>query len=59
MTERKLNTALFILRALQVGLTLKDLDALDLGFVMDLVTENSNDSAEYRRLATQEDMDRL
>ena len=42
-----------------MGLTLEDLDALDIGFVMDLVTENANDSAEYRRLATQEDMDRL
>lgn len=42
-----------------MGLTLTDLDALDLGFVMDLLTEHTNDSAEYRLLATQEDMDRL
>lgn len=42
-----------------MGLTLDDLDALDLGFVMDIVTEHSNDGAEYRQLATQEDMDRL
>jgi len=50
---------LFLLRALQVGLTLEDLNALDFGLVMDIVTESTNDSAEYRQLATQADMDRL
>lgn len=36
-----------------------DLNALDYGTVMDIFTESSNDSAEYKQLATQDDMDRL
>jgi hypothetical protein len=38
---------------------LEDLNVLDFGLVMDIMTESANDSAEYRQLATQADMDRL
>ena len=44
---------------MQAGLTLTDLDALDLGTVLDIFTESANDGAEYKQLATQEDMNRL
>jgi hypothetical protein len=47
------------MRALQAGLSLSDLDALDVGAVLDILTEGANDGAEYNRVATQEDMDRL
>jgi len=57
--DRPLSTALFLLRALQLGLSLSDLNALDLGMVLDIMTESSNDGAEYKQLATQADMDRL
>lgn len=34
-----------------------DLEYLDIGAVFDIITESSNDSAEYQQLASQEDMD--
>lgn len=50
-----MNTAVFFLRAKQVGLTLAELEELTVGFVMDLIIENNNDSCEYKQVATQED----
>lgn len=54
-----MNTAVFMLRCLQVGLTLSDLDTIDYGQVMDMVIESGNDSCEYKQVATQEDFDRF
>lgn len=54
-----MTTALFVLRAIQAGLSLNDLDSLEYGVVVDIITEASNDSAEYRQLATQEDFDKF
>lgn len=50
---------LFLLRAVQAGLSITDLDVLEQGTVFDILTESSNDSCEYKQLATQEDMDRF
>ena len=49
----------FLLRALQIGLRLDDLDVLTYGQVTDLMIEKANDSCDYAQLATQEDFDRL
>lgn len=51
--------ALFLLRALQLGLTLDDLDRLERGAVSDIMIEAANDNAEYQPLAGQEDFDRF
>ncbi len=51
--------ALFLLRAFQMGLTLDDLDCLELGTVLDMMTEAGNDSCEYDLIATQEDIAKL
>ena len=56
-SERKLNTALYTLRCIQVGLSLSDLDHLDYGFVMDLITESNNDDYKYQQVASQADFD--
>lgn len=48
---------LFLLRAVQMGLTISDLDGLEYGTVVDMMTESSNDGEEYSTLATQEDFD--
>lgn len=42
-----------------MGLTLAELDELEEGMVLDMITEMGNDNAseEYRELATQEDFD--
>ena len=58
-TERPLTTALFMLRCLQVGLSLDDLDKIDIGLVNDMFIEMANDHEEWGTLATQEDMDRF
>ena len=47
-----------MLRAVQMGLTMDDLDGLEYGMVVDMMTENSNDDCEYNTVATQEDFDR-
>ena len=48
---------LYMLRVLQSGLRLDDLDNLTLGMVYDIFTESGNDSCEYKRIATQADFD--
>ena len=37
---------------------LKNLQEVELGFALDVLTEEGNDSYPYRRVATQEDFDR-
>ncbi len=54
-----MTTPLFLLRCLQIGLSLRDLDLLTIGMVNDLYAESRNDEcqSEYARLATAEDME--
>lgn len=48
-----------MLRAVQMGLKLDDLDGLEWGIVMDMMTEAANDDFKYREVATQADFDRF
>ena len=48
-----------MLRCFQTGLKIRDLDELEVGMVIDMITEAANDNCEYQELATQEDMDRF
>jgi hypothetical protein len=53
---------LFLLRCLEVGLSLSDLDLLTIGFVLDIWTEKGNDGEDYGptvRAANQSDFDRF
>lgn len=53
-----MTTALFLLRAVQVGISLSDLDLLTIGMLNDIYAEAYNDQeGEYAQLADQEDMD--
>lgn len=52
-----MTTPLFMLRCLQIGLRINDLDLVTIGMVNDMYSEQMNDSEEYAYLATQEDMD--
>lgn len=54
-----MTTALFVLRAVQMGLTLDDLDGMEYGTVIDLMTEAANDNCEYKELASQDDFDKF
>lgn len=53
-----MNTAVYLLRAKQLGLTLSEMEELDEGMVVDLIIESSNDTVKYAAKASQEDMDR-
>ena len=54
-----MNSALYLLRAKQIGLTLEEMDQLSEGMVYDMIIEANNDTVEgaYQELATQEDFD--
>lgn len=54
-----MTTPLFMLRCLQVGLSLDDLDKLDIGLVSDMFVEMSNDHEKWDIQATQEDFDKF
>ena len=58
MTERPYTTGLYLLRCYQIGLRVSDLNFLEIGDVMDMLTESGNDNEEYDYIATQEDFDR-
>ena len=58
-TERELTTPLFLLRCMEVGISIPDLDLLTIGLVMDIWTEKGNDGTEYAVQASQSDMDRF
>lgn len=59
MTERPFTTALFVLRAVQLGLRLEDLDRLEFSEVVDMLIEQGNDAYPYKQLANQDDFDRF
>lgn len=56
-SDREVTTALFLLRCVELGLSITDLDHLTIGMVFDMFTERANDSVEYDQVATQEDID--
>ena len=49
-----MTTPLFLLRCVQLGLSIRDLDLLTIGMVNDMYAESRNDDAKYATLATQE-----
>ena len=52
-----MTTPLFLLRCVQIGLSIRDLDLLTIGMVNDMYAESGNDEYKYQEIATQEDMD--
>ena len=48
---------LFLLRCVQIGLSLSDLDLLTIGMVNELFIEKENDDYDYPIKATQEQFD--
>ena len=55
--DRPMTTALFLLRAAQMGLSMSDLDLLTIGMIWDMMTEAANDHCTYEQLPTQDDFD--
>ena len=58
-SEREMTTALFMLRCVQLGLSIQDLDLLTIGMVEEMMIESQNDSYPYKQLASQSDMDKF
>lgn len=57
-----MTTPLFLLRSVELGISISDLDLLTVGLVIDMWTEKANDSAKYKKVAreaTQEDFDKF
>lgn len=54
-----MNTAVFLLRVVQLGISLSDLELLTIGMVNDMYTEQINDEVKYPIRATQQDFDRF
>ena len=54
-----MTTPLFLLRAMEIGISITDLDYLTIGLVLDIWTEKMNDGVEYARVATQDDFDKF
>lgn len=54
-----MTTLLFMLRCVQLGLSIADLDLLTIGLVNDMFNESSRDSIQWREEASQTDFDRF
>ena len=55
-----MTTALFMLRCVQIGLSIRDLDLLTIGMVNEMFIENQNDEVAdkvYHRVAGQTEFD--
>lgn len=53
-----MTTPLFLLRCVQLGLSLRDLDLVTIGMVNDMYAESRNDEYKgYSQMATQSDFD--
>ena len=54
----QMTTPLFLLRCVQLGISIRDLDLLTIGMVNDMYAESGNDEYKgYSQMATQSDMD--
>ena len=59
-TDHPMTIPLFLLRCVQPGRSIRDLDLLMIGLVNDMCTENGNDDYKgYKELAAKEDFDRF
>ena len=56
-TEREMTTPLFLLRCVQLGLSMADLGRLSIGLINDMYCESGNDSFLYAILGNQAAMD--
>lgn len=54
-----MTTPLFMLRCVQLGISIRDLDLLTIGLVNDMYTESANDEYKYPDVAGQDDFDRF
>lgn len=58
-TDREMTTPLFLLRCVQLGLSMADLELLSIDLINDMYAESKNDDCKYAQIATQENIDRF
>lgn len=54
-----MTTPLFLLRSVQLGVSISDMDLLTVGLILDMYTESANDNEKYPDMATQKDFDKF
>lgn len=54
-----MTTGLYLLRCKELGLSVFELEEIEFGLVMDMLTERSNDEHKYPYKATQADFDKF
>lgn len=54
-----MTTALFLLRCVELGISMSDLDLLDMGMIYDMFVEKGNDGVDYAEIANQSDFDKF
>ena len=54
-----MTTPLFLLRCVEIGISIRDLDLLTIGMILDIRTDKANDGVKYDRIAGQEEFDRF
>ena len=54
-----MTTGLYMLRCKNLGLSVCELEHIDYGLVIDMLTEQANDEYKYPYKATQEDFDKF
>ena len=57
--DREVNTPLFMLRCVQLGISISELELLSIGLINDMYIESQNDEYDYPYIATQKDIDAL
>lgn len=58
-SSKEMTTALFLLRCVEIGISISELDLLTIGMVLDIWTEKSNDSVKYSKVAGQVELDKF
>ena len=58
-SERDMTAPLSLLRYMEIGISVSDVDLLTVGLVLDIWTERTNDGVKYARIAGQEDFDKF
>lgn len=54
-----MTTALFLLRCVEIGISISDLDLITIGMVLDIWTEKGNDSVKFKKVAGQSEFDKF
>lgn len=58
-SSREMTKALVLLRCVEIGINISELDLLTIGMVLDIWTEKSNDEVKYSKVAEQAEFDKF